>query len=137
MMRFQRSFLYIFILIGNFAATKGETLLYAIDIKDGNGLQIYKRPASLESCLIYQTISTDRRIKLPLYLFYTSGQWKIFQNLNGWTVGSNENNCVPDSGNILLYQQEGEKPQSEGWYDHIRNMTDQVLSVYALEDTVS
>ena len=134
MMRFQESFSYIFILIGNFAATKGETLLYAIDIKDGNGLQIYKRPASIESCLIYKTIGTDRSIKLPLYLFYTSGQWKIFQNLDGWTVGSNESNCVPNNGNILLYQREGEKPQSEGWYNHSSNIPNQVLSVYPLEE---
>ena len=31
-------------------------------------------------------------------------------------------------------QQEGEKPNSEGWYDFSKNQTDAVLSVYALEE---
>ena len=44
--------------------------------------------------------------------------------------------CVANGGQILYHQQEGDKPTSEGWYDHRKNTSDVILSVYALEECI-
>ena len=118
----------IHILITVLALSNGETLSYGIDIDDGNGLRLYTRVQP--KCLVYKAV--DIR-KPPLYLFFTSGQWKIFQKLS-YTITDQYCTVNYAEGDILYHQQEEEKPHSEGWYDHKNNQSDVILSVYALEE---
>ena len=62
---------------------------------------------------------------------FNSGQWSIIKNLHpkDWKEWS----CTANGGEIF-YQQDGEKLHSEGWYSLSKNITDKVLSVYALEE---
>ena len=111
-------------------ATKGEPFLYGINIEDGSGLRLYERVPG--TCLLYQGI--ERSDNLPLSLMFTSGQWRIYEKLKlSWTA-TGEKDCVANDGGILFHQQEGDQPHSEGWYDHRKNESDVILSVYAFED---
>ena len=119
----------IHILILNFLVEKRKTLFYAIDTDDGNGLQIFERVRS--NCHFYKKFDNSRSSNLHLHLLFKSGQWMIIKNL--YPKDWDEWSCSANGGEIL-YQQEGEKPNSEGWYDFSKNQTDAVLSVYALEE---
>ena len=118
-----RSSVFICLLIAVLTVAKGKTSFYGIDIGDGNDLQLYKRVQSSAGCLIFQAEA------LSLDLVFTDGKWKIFQNLKSWY-----STCVANGGQILYHQQEGDRPTSEGWYDHRKNTSDVILSVYALEE---
>ena len=112
-------------------AAKGKTLFYALDIEDGNGLQIFKRVENTD-CHLYKIVETWKR-NLHLHLLFSYRQWKIIRNLSPRNLHWDGESCVENGGD-LLYLQEGEIPYSEGWYDNTKNITDVVLSVYALEE---
>ena len=66
-------------------------------------------------------------------LVHIRGEWKILSSTK--TIGSVNGNCFASRGNILFSQQ-GERPSSDGWYDHQRDKQNVELGVYALEECV-
>ena len=100
--------------------------LYAIDFNDLNGLQIFRRVTS-KHCIIYEKIEQNN-----LNLVLDSGEWRIIETIS---YSSSDDFCYITGGKSLFTQQ-GEIPSSEGWTNTQKNISNVMLSVYALEECI-
>ena len=98
--------------------------LYAIDINGLNGHQIFRRVIS-KHCLIYENIEQNN-----LNLVLDFGEWRIIETIS---YSSSDDFCYITGGKSLFTQQ-GEIPSSEGWTNTQTNISNVMLSVYALEE---
>ena len=102
--------------------------LFAIDISDRNGLQIFRKQPSANNCLIYRSIG-----KNSLTLLFSYGEWSILYRTVILTRSNG--NCFVNGGKgNILFLQEGESLSSEGWFDVQKNISNINFSVYALEE---
>ena len=102
--------------------------LFAIDIKDGNGLQIFRKQPSANNCLIYRSIEQN-----SLTLLFSYGEWSILYRTT--VILTRSGNCFVNGGKgNILFLQEGESLSSEGWFDVQKNISNINFVVYALEE---
>ena len=102
--------------------------LFAIDIKDGNGLQIFRKQPSANNCLIYRSIEQN-----SLTLLFSYGEWSILYRTT--VILTRSGNCFVNGGKgNILFLQEGESLSSEGWFDVQKNISNVNFVVYALEE---
>ena len=89
--------------------------LYAIDIYDGYGVQIFRKVPLRNNCLIYRSIDQN-----STNLVFSYGEWLILNTTDIFTRSNG--NCFVNGGNILFLQ-EGESLSSEGWFDIHQNIS--------------